>query len=50
MITWNNKYTIIGCSGCFAIIDIQEGKMKKIIELNANVSLKGVKKIKINQV
>ena len=50
MITWNNKYTIIGCSGCFVIIDIEEGKMKKIIELNENVTLKGVKKIKINQV
>jgi WD40 repeat protein len=51
MITWNNKYTIIGCSGCFAIIDIEEGKMEKIIKLNENVDfLKGVKKIKINQI
>ena len=51
MITWNNKYTIIGCSGCFAIIDIEEGKMKRIIELNENVDfLKGVKKIKINHI
>ena len=48
IIPWNNKYTIIGCYGCFVIIDIEEGKMIKKINSNKAKDLGGLKKIKMN--
>ena len=47
IIPWNNKYTIIGCEGCFVIIDIEEGKMIKKINSNKAKDLGGLKKIKM---
>ena len=48
IIPWNNKYTIIGCDGYFVIIDIEEGKMIKKINSNKVKILRGLKKIKMN--
>ena len=48
IIPWNNKYTIIGCDGCFVIIDIEEEKMIKKINSNKAKDLRGLKKIKMN--
>ena len=48
IIPWNNKYTIIGCDGCFVIIDIEEEKMIKKINSNKAKYLCGLKKIKMN--
>ena len=47
IIPWNNKYTIIGCYGCFVIIDIEEEKMIKKINSNKAKDLSGLKKIKM---
>ena len=47
IIPWNNKYTIIGCDGCFVIIDIEEGKMIKKINSNKAKDFHGLKKIKM---
>ena len=47
IIPWNNKYTIIGCDGCFVIIDIEEEKMIKKINSNKAKDLSGLKKIKM---
>jgi len=48
IIPWNNKYTIIGCDGCFVIIDIEEEKMIKKINSNKAKDFCGLKKIKMN--
>ena len=47
IIPWNNKYTILGCYGGIVIINIEEGKIRKI-ELD-NIYVRGVKKMKINK-
>ena len=47
---WYNNYVIIGCKSCFVVVDIEEGKMIKKIQLdNTNHYLRGVKKIKLIQ-
>ena len=47
IIPWNNIYTIIGCPGCFVVINIEELKMVKKISLNNNDdTLFTIKKIK----
>ena len=48
IIPWNNKYTIIGCDGCFVIIDIEEEKMIKKIKSNKAEDFHGLKKIKMS--
>ena len=48
IIPWNNKYTIIGCDGCFVIIDIEEEKMIEKINSNKAKDFCGLKKIKMN--
>ena len=48
IIPWNNKYTIIGCYGCFVIIDIEKEKMIKKINSNKAKGFYGLKKIKMN--
>ena len=52
IIPWNNKYSIIWCEGCFAIIDIEEEKMIRKINYNEanekNLNLQGIKKLKLN--
>ena len=47
-IPWNSKYTIVGCGGCFVIINIEENKVIKYIEVKKSQAL-GIKKIKINE-
>ena len=50
IIPWNKSNAIIGCKGCFIVIDIEEGKEKKKIMLdNVNHYLRGLKKIKMIQ-
>ena len=48
IIPWNNKYAIVGSSGGFAIINIEEGKMVKKIKIG-NTYVYGVKKMKLNK-
>ena len=45
IISWNNKYAIIGCENGLAIINIEEGKMMKKIKLD-NIFVEGIKKLK----
>ena len=45
IISWNNKYSIFGCYKSFVIINIQEGKMVKKIDIDGYIT--GVKKIKV---
>lgn len=47
-IPWNSKYTIVGGGGCFVIINIEENKVIKYLEVKQSQAL-GIKKIKINQ-
>ena len=47
IIPWNNKYTILGCYDGIVIINIEEGKIRKI-EID-NIYVRGVKKMKINK-
>ena len=47
IISWNNKYTILGCYECFAIVNIEEGKIIRMIDIKRKeCELRGVKKIK----
>ena len=46
IIAWNNIYTIVGCSGCIVIINIEEEKVKKIEIENSIIG--GVKKMRIS--
>ena len=48
IIPWNNEYTIIGCKGGIAIINIEEGKLVKSIELDYTY-VGGLKKMKLNK-
>ena len=45
IIPWNNNYAILGCEGGFVIIDIEEGKILKKIELD-NIYVEGIKKMR----
>ena len=44
IIQWNDKYTIIGCSKCLIIIDLENGEEYKKIENRKTIY--GLKKIK----
>ena len=47
IIPWNNKYTILGCYECFAIVNIEEGKIIRMIDIKRKeCELRRVKKIK----
>ena len=48
IIGWNNKYTIVGILNGFVIINIEEGKKVKKIELD-NTYVEGVKKMKLSK-
>ena len=47
IVLWNNKYSIVGTHTAYVIIDIEEGKIIKINEVS-NISIEGIKKIKLN--
>ena len=49
IIGWNNKYTIVGCYGCFVIIDIEEGKKIKKINIDNTDYVCLIKKMKIDE-
>ena len=47
---WNNKYSIFGCdSGWIVIMNLEEGKMAKKIQLKDSNEIRGMKKIKLAQ-
>ena len=48
IIPWNNNYSIFGCYDCFVIINIEEGKMVKKIDMK-NEYIYGMKKIRLGQ-
>ena len=49
IIPWNRNYTIFGCDYSFVIININEGKMVKKIDIKNSGDIRSVKKIKIGQ-
>ena len=50
IIPWNNNYVIFGCdSGWIVIINIEEGKMVKKLQLSNSGCIIGMKKIKLSQ-
>ena len=49
IIPWNSNYSIFGCDRSFVIVDINEGKMVKKIDIQNSDEIRGVKKIKMAQ-
>ena len=49
IIPWNSNYSIFGCDRSFVIVDINEGKMVKKIDIENSHEIRGVKKIKMAQ-
>ena len=50
IISWNDTYIIVSCSGCFVIIDLKQNKIiNKISFKSAKASFCGLKKIKTNK-
>ena len=50
IVNWNNSYVMIGCKGCFVVVDIEEGKMtKKVMLDNTSNYCRGLKRIKMIQ-
>ena len=47
IIGWNNTYGIVACKNCFVIINIDEGKVEKTIDVD-NCKIEGLKKYKLN--
>ena len=49
IIGWNNKYTIVGCLGCLVVIDIEEGKKIKTVNIDNTNDVCLIKKMKIDE-
>ena len=50
IIPWNDNYAIFGCdSGWIVIINIEEGKIVKKMQLKGSGEIRGIKKIKLRQ-
>ena len=47
LIPWNNNFSIVGSDNCFVVINIEEGKMVKKVDLKGEI--RGIKKIKLGQ-
>ena len=49
IVSWNNNYSVIACSGCLCVIDLKQGKIAKKISLNKQRgNLCGLKKMQIS--